>query len=309
MAFEAVGDVCREQARAREILPLAAADEDRSDWNKSDTDAAPESDLSFYLKRLFLPLRREGGQLIAATADTSAENIAWLQAAYGPVRVVGVPKGALLAEIQRRFESRLTEDSVFALARETPSLSARQIITPRQCAALCLLLLAIGASLFVWTVDAAWMLVAAMSLVLWLTVLFRTALALIGAGRNQHAPPVSGGRDANLPLYTVVVPLYREAHMIPALSRFLLDLDYPRDRLQIIVALEADDTETVLAAEALSGVAPFEVVRVPQSHPRTKPNSCVALLSAFAAEPLSLGFPGWTACPSGPFVPTAVVGT
>jgi cellulose synthase/poly-beta-1,6-N-acetylglucosamine synthase-like glycosyltransferase len=273
MAFEAVEDVCLAQAHAREILPFEAADQDGTDWNKSDTDAAPEANLSSYLNRLFLPLRREGGQLIVALANTGAENIAWLRAAYGPLRTISVPKEALLAEIRRRFASRLTEDSIFALATETPSLSARKVITSGQRAILCLLLLAIGASALVWTSDAAWTLVAAMSFVLWLTVLFRGVLALIGSGRNEKVPPLPGGQDANLPLYTVVVPLYREAHMIPALSRFLLDLDYPRDRLQIMIALEADDRETALAAATLSGVAPFEIVHVPPSHPRTKPKA------------------------------------
>lgn len=273
MAIDAGENARAAWASGGKILLPWATYQTGIDWNESDTGAATGPDLGLYLRRLFLPLGRKDGVLHVALADTSAENIAWIRAALGPVQTVIVAKEALLAEIQRRFAPKLTEDSILALARATPSLSARQVITASQCALFCMLAVAVGASLFALSTDATWMIVAAVSLLFWLTVLFRAALALAGGRPNREAPPAASSQDAGLPLYTVVVPLYREAHMVPALSRSLSDLDYPRDRLQIIIAVEDDDVETVGAAELLSGVAPFEVVRVLPSHPRTKPKA------------------------------------
>jgi cellulose synthase/poly-beta-1,6-N-acetylglucosamine synthase-like glycosyltransferase len=59
---------------------------------------------------------------------------------------------------------------------------------------------------------------------------------------------------------------------VPALARALLSLDYPRDRLDIKLIVEADDDATVGACERIAG-GPFEIVRVPPSAPRTKPKA------------------------------------
>ncbi len=40
----------------------------------------------------------------------------------------------------------------------------------------------------------------------------------------------------DLPAYTILVPLYREADMIDTLFKNLSRIDYPRDRLEILHA-------------------------------------------------------------------------
>lgn len=57
--------------------------------------------------------------------------------------------------------------------------------------------------------------------------------------------------DSELPIYTVLVPLYREAHMLRGLIQSLLQLDWPAPKLDIKLILEQSDQETVEAAEAL----------------------------------------------------------
>lgn len=87
--------------------------------------------------------------------------------------------------------------------------------------------------------------------------------------------------SAAWPCYTVIVPLYREAAVVPDLISALLALDYPQDRLQVLFAVEADDPAT---AEAISRAAPpphMAVVTVPVGVPRTKPRALMhALLFA-----------------------------
>ena len=45
--------------------------------------------------------------------------------------------------------------------------------------------------------------------------------------------------DAELPVYTLLVPLYREANMLGGLTRALSRLDYPAAKLDIKLILEA----------------------------------------------------------------------
>ena len=91
--------------------------------------------------------------------------------------------------------------------------------------------------------------------------------------------------DHALPIYTLLVPLYREAHMLSPLARALSRLDYPAlgscylmprhpaAKLDIKIILEADDAATIAAARALRLPGMFELVVVPELEPRTKPKA------------------------------------
>ncbi|QDP95704.1 glycosyltransferase [Microlunatus elymi] len=80
--------------------------------------------------------------------------------------------------------------------------------------------------------------------------------------------------DHELPRYTVLVPAYGEPEVISQLLTNLGALDYPADRLEILILLEADDEETVNAARAAGVEAPLRLVLVPPAEPRTKPKAC-----------------------------------
>lgn len=79
--------------------------------------------------------------------------------------------------------------------------------------------------------------------------------------------------DAELPVYSVVAALYREAASVDGLLRAIERLDYPREKLDVILAVEADDRETRAAIEARTGRLPITVVAVPAGAPRTKPKA------------------------------------
>lgn len=80
--------------------------------------------------------------------------------------------------------------------------------------------------------------------------------------------------DEDLPTYTILIPLFREAAVLPKLVRGLCELDYPADKLEIQLLLEEDDRETVDAAQAMDLPPQFRRVVVPESYPRTKPKAC-----------------------------------
>jgi len=102
---------------------------------------------------------------------------------------------------------------------------------------------------------------------LWLQAMFKAFAAL-------HRPVSAAGaplEDSDLPAYTVLVPLYREAATLPHLVAALSRIDYPHDRLQILMVCEADDASTLKAMPPLPSY--FDIVRVPPSEPRTKPKA------------------------------------
>ncbi len=80
--------------------------------------------------------------------------------------------------------------------------------------------------------------------------------------------------EEGLPTYTVLVPLYREAEVLPNLVSFLSALDYPTEKLHITLLIEEDDAETKAACDALRLPAHFHPLIVPDSEPKTKPKAC-----------------------------------
>jgi cellulose synthase/poly-beta-1,6-N-acetylglucosamine synthase-like glycosyltransferase len=89
--------------------------------------------------------------------------------------------------------------------------------------------------------------------------------------------------DRTLPVYTVLVPLAREAAVVPGLLAALerLDRDYPAEKLDIKILVEAGDCETLLALERRPPRPGIEVLVLPPGGPRTKPRALNAgLLTA-----------------------------
>lgn len=80
--------------------------------------------------------------------------------------------------------------------------------------------------------------------------------------------------DADLPSYTVIAPLYREAEVVAELVQNLSAIDYPRDRLQALIVLEADDEITKAAVRAIALPAFVQVLIAPPGTPKTKPRAC-----------------------------------
>lgn len=79
--------------------------------------------------------------------------------------------------------------------------------------------------------------------------------------------------DGELPVYTVLVPLFREAHMLGQLTRALNALDYPRAKLDIKLLLEERDADTIAAARAMRLPGCYEILVVPDGKPLTKPKA------------------------------------
>ncbi len=119
--------------------------------------------------------------------------------------------------------------------------------------------------------------------VLYVVVIVFKLVLVHGAGSSPalrfSADQTRGVPDDELPMYTVFVPLHREGDVLPHLVRRLAGLDYPPDKLQIMLLIEEDDDETQGALDRIArssdSLGPqFEVVVIPPDGPRTKPKAC-----------------------------------
>jgi glycosyltransferase XagB len=114
--------------------------------------------------------------------------------------------------------------------------------------------------------------------VVYVAVIGFKTLLVVGAGRAPvlqfDEKDLTGQTSAGLPTYTLLVPLHREEKVLPELVKRLSGLDYPPERLQILLLIEEDDALTRKAADRLTLDKQFEVVLIPPGGPKTKPKAC-----------------------------------
>ncbi|WP_326520320.1 MULTISPECIES: glycosyltransferase family 2 protein [unclassified Xanthomonas] len=235
--------------------------------------------LADYAQRLVLPWREEDGQLVLAVADPGPEIFAWARATYGEqVRFVGTSKFDIVWSLQQHADAQLTHDALNLLAEHAPEHSARQVITRAQSAFLVALTVVLAAALALWPLVTLIALNTLIAVAFLATFGLKLVLAWRGARRRIDIKvsdeEVAALGDEDLPVYTVLVPMYKEPDVLPILANALRRLDYPTSKLDVKLVLEADDTETIEAAKALGLEAFFEIIRVPPSQPKTKPKAC-----------------------------------
>jgi cellulose synthase/poly-beta-1,6-N-acetylglucosamine synthase-like glycosyltransferase len=183
----------------------------------------------------------------------------------------------------------LAENAAWRLAWEQPQFSAHSGISAAQRWSLFAILLLLSAMVLIAPRTSVLMLGWALAVLFTFVALFRCVLLVAGVYAAWHVrtavPEHMTPGDAGLPVYTLLVPLYREPGSVPQLVAALTRLDYPADRLDIKLVLEADDGDTFAAIQKLDLPAQFEVLRVPALAPRTKPKACnYALASARGAH-------------------------
>lgn len=80
-------------------------------------------------------------------------------------------------------------------------------------------------------------------------------------------------KTENWPSYTIFCPLYKEGNVIPQFIDAIERINYPKEKLQVILLLEEDDRETIKMTEKLQLPRYVEVRIPPHSFPKTKPKA------------------------------------
>jgi cellulose synthase/poly-beta-1,6-N-acetylglucosamine synthase-like glycosyltransferase len=162
--------------------------------------------------------------------------------------------------------------------------SAARTVTRRQALFALALTLALGAALVLEPAFALTFVVGAFTFVFVATTSLRIAYFLRAHRGAAEIAPMGAVQP---PSYSVMVPVYHEAGVIPALFDALARLDYPRDRLEILILVEHDDPETRRACERHTRPG-WRIVDVPPGVPRTKPRALNVGLAELTGELLTI---------------------
>lgn len=168
--------------------------------------------------------------------------------------------------------SRLLHEATSGLARGMPMFSACRRLTGRQWVLMAALVAFALVGALLLPGHASWMAVSTVSALFFLSIIALRILALLPPVHSRReTPPLLS--DEELPVYSVLVPLYRETSVLGQLLTALTRLDYPPEKLDIKLLLEEND---ILMQRAVAGIrlpSQFDVIVVPSGKPQTKPRA------------------------------------
>lgn len=227
-----------------------------------------------YLQLGVLPWKKENGVLIVAVCDTHGTAPDWAAEHYeNPSFVMTSPRDIRRA-VEHIFGEHLETHSRLHLWHQKPHASARTTLLPRQRQIAFALLLAAIISIAAMPFHSALAFIIFCHVAYALTMLFKCVAFFVGTRHpNDNIQEISIAENA-LPVYTILVPMYKEASSVQGMLAALEKLDYPASKLDIKLVLESDDAETYAAAMAQKLAYHFDIIRVPPSDPRTKPKAC-----------------------------------
>lgn len=226
---------------------------------------------AFALRNGLLPWRRRNGDILVLTATPQdfARNQSFLTSLFGPtVRPLPCPRPLIEAALLAHAGPALAA----AAAHRAPALASARSFDRMTVTLACTLAGTGLAALAAFAPATLFLLLTALAVLsLAATTALKCAAALAAAFAPDPDSPAPD--DAALPTISILVALYGEADIAPRLIRRLSALDYPRDRLDVLLLVEEDDA-TTRAALARTALPPWmRVIAVPAGRIRTKPRA------------------------------------
>ena len=198
-------------------------------------------------------------------------------------------------DLYREIHKRI---SLFDLYNTSPDQSAHKVLIPKQkffiITFLALVILsAIFNSLFTFAV-----LFTIVNVVYFIINPVKIYISSIGFRGSRCAKAITKGekqcvKDEDLPMYTVLVPVYHESRILSQLMANLYYVNYPKNKLDIKILVEEGDEETLSEArqiglfgsprkyvegipkkECSKFLGLFDLVVIPRAKVTTKPRAC-----------------------------------
>ncbi|MBW1982127.1 MAG: glycosyltransferase [Deltaproteobacteria bacterium] len=184
----------------------------------------------------------------------------------------------LIRIVDHYYRETLIDASIYGLFYRNPEESALRVFTTSQIVAMGCLLLAGLVWLYVDAVSLLIFIFLLMQMFYFVTVAFRLLLSLVGARCEVSEPitpeDIAALDDKDLPPYSVLIPVYREPEVLPTLIDSLKKIDYPPNKLDVLLLLEENDQLTLEAAKKAQPPGNWRFVIIPDTFPKTKPKAC-----------------------------------
>lgn len=236
--------------------------------------------LDDYLALQLVPWQHDAQDdvVLIAAVEMGESQQQWAQTHYPNHRFVQTSPRDIHRSLNTLFPEELSHHSIYTLALSSPIQSAKTLLGKKEHIPVLSVFFLLCVCLYYSPPTLIVGFLILMNLLHLVTLSFKLLLFTVGRQKREqvwqkHAdkPALS---DAELPTYTILIPIYKEDSIIPNLINNIRDIDYPKHKLDIKLIIEEDDTETYAAALAQKPEGMFEIIQVPYSEPRTKPKAC-----------------------------------
>lgn len=251
-----------------------------SDFFDSDPEFVRQFEPADLVRFLFCPLRNVEGLVTVLAVDPDEPAITRIVQKVVPeaeiMPLVGTEVNVTRL-VNEYFQEALLHCAVNQLREERPSESASTVFTRPQIVVGVGLVVAFLLGLIINFKATLSALVVVVSVVYVVAIFYKLVLSLFSnykRDRRATRAQVEALDDAELPIYSILVPVYKEPEVVPRLLKALSRIDYPREKLDVLLLMEEDDHETIAKAKEAAPPSFFRFILVPESLPRTKPKAC-----------------------------------
>lgn len=240
-----------------------------------------------YSRLQLLPWHDNGEQLTFAVCEISSEVEAWIRKHY-PHKEIGfviTSPHDITWTIQEKFEEEHVDDASFKLLKKLPKFTAFKLFSKQAAWVSFFVASLIVAAFIVEPVISFLTLFTVMNFFFFAAITFKAIGFISGALHKREETEFQINR---FPIYTILLPMYKESETLPNLIDAIKNLNYPKSKLDVKLVVEADDFHTIDALKALKPPSYFEIIRTPYSIPRTKPKACNYALNFAKGELLTI---------------------
>lgn len=184
----------------------------------------------------------------------------------------------IIKALHIKFGQPYLHKAVFSLYEKDSKSSAIETFSFNQVISIGVIGFFFLVSLFFYPIYTLILINLLINLFLFLAIGFKLLLT-IGGAKSEKAKKItkaeiSSLKDKDLPVYTIQLPVFKESEVIYKLAFNLQSLDYPKEKLDVKLLIEADDLVTFNAIKNLKFPCIFDPVIIPTGQPKTKPKAC-----------------------------------
>ncbi|WP_147125481.1 glycosyltransferase [Shimia ponticola] len=220
-----------------------------------------------------VPWQRAGKAVLVAAPTRRAFQRALpeLRRRFGQVLLVIAPRSQIVTSIAQVRKMRLTRKAETLV----PALQSCRSLSLPNWQAVTIVFAAVTLSLCLIAPGVAFAILTGIALTTLVASMLLKAAAVLSELRHPTArpPAITDVPLARLPQISVMVPLYKEREIAGHLVERLRSLNYPRERLEVILVTESDDQTTRDTLNRTQLPSWMRVVTVPDGTVKTKPRA------------------------------------
>jgi cellulose synthase/poly-beta-1,6-N-acetylglucosamine synthase-like glycosyltransferase len=249
-------------------------------YSDIDPELLQKDDRNDYLKLQAVPINQTPTTITIGTAhpiDTNLEkiNLFWANKTEKKIKIVLISRQNISQILGQRFEKELTHDITFKRYDMDPVHSASYSFDLKEKIIILIILFSIFAGLYWQFYITVFVISLFLSMGTLVIMTYKLGLTVRLLRWPQNKPVQYTVLDAQLPVYTILIPLLREKEeTLKVLFESLARLDYPTEKLDIKLLLEKSDLETLEIINKYDLPWIYDVLIVPPGLPRSKPRAC-----------------------------------